>query len=289
MIELRLEKQLEMANGSKNLRLHLQLEQGKTLALYGPSGCGKTSLLRMIAGLMRPDKGFIRCNGQDWYNSSKGIVLRPQQRTVGMVFQDYALFPNMSVEQNLRFAAASDQYLNKLLHATDLWQLRHKKPPHLSGGQQQRLALARALIQAPKILLLDEAFSALDTTLKTEMQHVLLEMQQIMGLTIVMVSHDLPEIVQLAQSLLVFEKETVQFYAQAIDFFETQHHPISLNGRIETIGQDFLVLANEGDKHRIQLSAAQLNELEIGQAYSVRLMGYYALPKKRTDDTHSTT
>lgn len=281
MIELRLEKQLDMASGSKNLQLQLDLEQGKTLALYGPSGCGKTSILRMIAGLMRPDKGFIRWNKQDWYNRSKAIDLRPQQRTVGMMFQDYALFPNMTVEQNLRFAAASEQYLNKLLHATDLWQLRHKKPLQLSGGQQQRLALARALIQAPEILLLDEAFSALDTALKSEMQHVLLEMQQNMGLTIIMVSHDLPEIIQLAQSILVFEKNSLQFYEQAIDFFETQHHHIKLDGRIEMVGQEFLILVNGNSKHRIQLPAVQLRGLKVGQSYSVQLMGYYTMPQKK--------
>ena len=133
MIRLQLEKQLDMTSGNKKISLQFDLQKGKTLALYGPSGCGKTSLLRMIAGLMQPDKGKIVGYSSEWYNSTKKIFMPPQLRSVGMVFQDYALFPNMTIEGNLRFAAASTPLLDELLKATDSWSLRHKKPGQLSG------------------------------------------------------------------------------------------------------------------------------------------------------------
>lgn len=283
MIRLQLEKQLDMTSGNKKISLQFDLQKGKTLALYGPSGCGKTSLLRMIAGLMQPDKGKIVGYSSEWYNSTKKIFMPPQLRSVGMVFQDYALFPNMTIEGNLRFAAASNPLLDELLKATDLWSLRHKKPGQLSGGQQQRLALARALIQAPKLLLLDEAFSALDKKLRQSMHQLLLQMQERLGLSIILVSHQPAEILHLAQSILVFEDDSPSYYKEASDYFNRTENSLELKGTIEYIGHDFILLVQGDQKYRIPLQADLLDGLTTGQSYSIQLMGYYAQIKPTKD------
>ncbi|HET8812698.1 MAG TPA: ATP-binding cassette domain-containing protein, partial [Gaiella sp.] len=141
-------------------RLHLSLEVGSTLALVGPSGAGKTTVLRAVAGLVRPERGLIAVDDEVFFDADRGLELPPEGRRVGLVFQEYALFPHMTVRQNVEYARrhAADEYLERFR----ITHLEGARPQELSGGERQRVALARALARDPQVLLLDEPLSALD-------------------------------------------------------------------------------------------------------------------------------
>ena len=160
----------------------------------------------MLSGLLRPDSGIIKVGETIWFDGDKNIDLKPQQRKVGYVFQDYALFPNMSVRQNLEYALRKGQdkaIIGELLQFAELNELEQRKPETLSGGQKQRVALARALVQRPEILILDEPLSALDLKMRIKLQEYLLQVHKRYKLTTILVSHDIGEIVKLSDN--VFE------------------------------------------------------------------------------------
>ncbi|MDX1406865.1 MAG: ATP-binding cassette domain-containing protein [Saprospiraceae bacterium] len=208
MITLRLQKTLWGASGPMLLDIDTTLESGQIITLYGKSGAGKTSLLRIIAGLMTPEQGYLSVDDEVWLDTRAGVQLAPQQRKVGLVFQDYALFPNMTVEQNLRFALGKHgdpSVVTSLIELMELGDLRQRKPATLSGGQQQRVALARALVQQPRLLLLDEPLSALDHAMRQRLQDYLLTLHRSYPLTILLVSHDLSEILRLSSVMLVLD------------------------------------------------------------------------------------
>lgn len=208
MLEIALQKSLHAAQGDFMLDIRFSIAEGEFVTLFGPSGAGKTTLLRSLAGLVEPDAGSIRVNGEPWYDSRARITLPPQQRRVGYMFQDYALFPNMSVRGNLEFAqprGADPRRVDELIELMALGEMQHRKPATLSGGQQQRVALARALASEPRLLLLDEPFSALDQTTRVRLQEEVLAMQRRFGITAVMVSHDVGEVFRLSQRVLVLE------------------------------------------------------------------------------------
>jgi molybdate transport system ATP-binding protein len=209
MIELYFKKKLLGAQGEFSLEVKLRIEQGEFVTLFGESGAGKTTLLRCLSGLTEPDAGSICINGETWFDSTKQTRLPVQQRRVGYMFQDYALFPNMSVRGNLEFAlrkGASRQRVSELIEIMALGELQHRKPAELSGGQQQRVALARALAAESKLLLLDEPFSALDQETKVRLQDEVLRLQRHFGLTTVMVSHDVSEVYRLSKRVLIIEQ-----------------------------------------------------------------------------------
>jgi molybdate transport system ATP-binding protein len=208
MIELFFAKRLFDAGGGMNLRVDLTIEKGQLVTLYGASGAGKTSILRMLAGLMTPDKGRLLVNGVTWFNSEKKIHTKPQHRNIGIVFQDYALFPNMTVRENITYALDKNQpksVVDELLQFMELTNLHRQRPQLLSGGQKQRVALARALARKPEILLLDEPLSALDTELRLKMQDYILNTHKAFGLTTILVSHDILEVVRLSDKVYVIE------------------------------------------------------------------------------------
>lgn len=208
MIELAIARKLHGAGGAINLNLDVRIETGDFVTLYGPSGAGKTSILRMLAGLLTPHDGRMVCDRQIWFDKSKHINLRPQYRNLGMVFQEYSLFPNMTVQGNLEFALQKDQpksRIDELLQLTELEQLRDKKPALLSGGQKQRVALARALVRQPNLLLLDEPLSALDTAMQIKLQDYILRVHRQYNLTTLMVSHDLNEVIKMSKRVLILE------------------------------------------------------------------------------------
>ena len=212
MIELALSKQLQSGEGSFLLDVALQVEEGEFLALFGRSGAGKTTLLRCLAGLATPDAGHIRVSGEHWLDSQRNINLPPQRRRVGFVFQDYALFPNMSVRGNLEFAQpprAGKRRVNELVEMMELGELQQRKPATLSGGQQQRVALARALASEPRLLLLDEPLSALDQQTRARLQDEILRLQRHFGLTTLLVSHDVGEVYKLSNRVAVIENGRV--------------------------------------------------------------------------------
>lgn len=222
MIEAHIQKSLQGANGAFYLDASLQITQGEFVALFGPSGVGKTTLLRCLAGLDQPESGFITVQNQVWFNSDKHIQLPPQQRRVGYMFQDYALFPNMTVRDNLVFAlrkGANKQRVNTLLEMMDLGELQHRKPDMLSGGQKQRVALARALVSEPALLLLDEPLSALDPSIRARLQDEILHMQRSVGITTIIVSHDVGEVYKLANRVLVMDAGKIVQYGSPAEVF----------------------------------------------------------------------
>ncbi len=208
MIQASITKQLQGAHGAFTLHADFQLEQGEFVALYGPSGVGKTTLLRCLAGLEQAEQGSIKADNQVWLDCQARINLPTQQRRVGYMFQDYALFPNMTVRGNLEFAlrkGANRHRVEELLEIMALGGLQHSKPATLSGGQKQRVALARTLASEPQLLLLDEPLSALDLETRSRLQDEILRLQQHFGITTVMVSHDVGEVYKLAKRVLVME------------------------------------------------------------------------------------
>jgi molybdate transport system ATP-binding protein len=208
MIELRAQQPLHTADGDLLLDVDIRIEAGEFVTLFGPSGAGKTTLLRILAGLLKPAAGRVAAFGDLWFDGEKGIDMPPQQRRVGFVFQDYALFPNMTVRGNLEFALdnkSDRRRVDELLDMTGLVELQHRRPDTLSGGQKQRVALVRALVRRPRLLLLDEPLSALDSETRLRLQDDILQLQRAFGTTTMIVSHDLPEVFKLSSRVLVVE------------------------------------------------------------------------------------
>ena len=213
MLAFHLVKALHSAAGPATLDVRLSIRPGEFVALCGPSGAGKTTLLRLLAGLTRPDAGFLRADEQPWYDSEQRLWLPPQHRSIGFVFQDYALFPNMTVHQNLTFALAEPHdpaIVPELLALMDLEALAYRYPHQLSGGQQQRVALARALARRPKLLLLDEPLSAVDYPTRQRLQEALAQVHRRFHLTTVLVSHDPAEVQTLADRVIELDLGTVR-------------------------------------------------------------------------------
>ena len=199
MIEIDVRKRLDEA---QELQVSLHIESGSFTAISGPSGSGKTTLLRILAGL-EGCEGTIRVDGETWRDTTTFVP--PQRREIGFVFQDYALFENMSVEKNLLFAADDRPLAEELLEMTGLAALRHRRPATLSGGQKQRVALCRALMRRPKLLLLDEPLSALDPAMRRKLQEEIARLHERFATTTLLVSHDPAEIYRLATRVVLFE------------------------------------------------------------------------------------
>ncbi len=202
MIKIDIDKKLYGASGEMHLNIHLKIEEGEFVALAGQSGSGKTTLLRVLAGL-EVAKGRIEIADEVWQN--EGFILPPQKRKIGFVFQDYALFPNMTVEQNLLFVKRDKALAQYLLRMTELNELKDRLPHTLSGGQKQRVSLCRAMMNRPKLLLMDEPLSALDPDMRTKLQQKILMLHKEFGTTTIMVSHDPSEIYRLASRVVVLE------------------------------------------------------------------------------------
>ncbi|SOD82629.1 sulfate/molybdate ABC transporter ATP-binding protein [Spirosoma fluviale] len=198
--------------GTRDLQVRLDIQTGTLTALIGPSGSGKTTLLRLLAGLENPSKGRITVNEEVWLDKSNRVNLPPQQRSIGFVFQDTALFPNMTVLENIQFAARKDQpdFLQELISATGLNAFVNTRPAALSGGQRQRVALARALVRQPKLLLLDEPFAALDSTSSQQLRQVLLELHTRWGTTTLLVSHHAADVKALADRVVQLMQGRIQ-------------------------------------------------------------------------------
>lgn len=206
MIDVHVRKKLATAQGTFDILFDLEIQKGEIVGFFGESGNGKSSLLRMIAGLMEPDEGTISINGNTWFDKENKINIKPHKRALGFMFQDYALFPHLNVEKNISFNASDESWINELLKIIDLTGLRHHYPGTLSGGQKQRVAFARALAARPDILLLDEPFSALDVRLRNFMQNFLVEVNKKLKATTIIVSHDLLELLKVADRIIFFEK-----------------------------------------------------------------------------------
>lgn len=208
MISCRVTKALRDAGGIMPLSLDLQIRKGERVALYGPSGAGKTSTLRMLAGLMKPDSGRIEVNGACWFDAENNLHLNPRKRNIGFVFQDYALFPNMTVLENLQFAQRGRRnpgLVSELVGIMELGALQHSRPGLLSGGQKQRVALARALVSEPELLLLDEPMAGMNIEEKEDIVRFILDLKKEWGITIVLVEHDLGVVMDISDEIYVLD------------------------------------------------------------------------------------
>lgn len=273
MIYINIKKHLDTAEGALEAHYELSITDGEFLTLFGSSGAGKTTLLRMIAGLEKPNSGVIDVDGEVWFDSERRINLPPQKRSIGFVFQDYALFPTMSVRDNLLFAAenpAQRRTVDELIELVELSQLSDRLPATLSGGQKQRVALARALVRHPKILLLDEPLSALDPAMRTKLQDELSLIHSRLGVTTLLVSHDIAETVKLSDRLASVVSGRIERLCPPMEFFSPQ----TLSGKLQLIGEvlkieeDFpaiiVTLLVGSSVVRTVLSSSEASELCVG-------------------------
>ena len=285
MNNLRLDIQttLHSAHGALSLQINTEFSAGSITAISGESGAGKSTLLRLIAGLKSPEQGEIHYGNQVWFKHKTNIPAR--QRRVGLVFQDYALFPNMSVREQLSYAQQqrNPQKVAALLAQMGLSQLAERTPAQLSGGQQQRVALARALAAEPDILLLDEALSALDRSLRVELQQHLIDWQRESNSTVIVVSHDLGEIFRLASRVIKLEHGQIV----ADDTPAQVLLPKRASGRLQLVGTllaiesagvaALVTIACGNDIIATLISPDEARRYAIGQTVSVSFSGANAL------------
>ncbi|RAK66484.1 ATP-binding cassette domain-containing protein [Phenylobacterium kunshanense] len=204
-----------------DLDLELACASGRVLGVVGPSGAGKTTLLRFIAGLGRADEGSIRVAGETWFDSVSGVWRPPHRRAVGLVFQEHALFPHLTALDNVALALkrlparARREEAARLLARVHLAGLEQRRPSALSGGQRQRVAIARALARDPAVLLLDEPFSAVDRRTRASLHRQLAELRQSLDIPVVLVSHDIEEVVRLADEVAVLDRGCIVRHARA--------------------------------------------------------------------------
>lgn len=236
MFQIQLYKKLHSPQGEMLLDIDLAIEQGQFISVYGKSGAGKTTFLKMLAGITEPDKGRIVVNQEVWFDKEQNINLRPQKRKIGFVFQDYALFPNMTVKENLHFVLPDKKnksLVDELLNITGLSGLANTSVTALSGGQQQRVALARALVKQPELLLLDEPLSSLDHEMRFKLQDELIKIHKYFKLTTIMISHDTSEIYRLSDQAIKMDFGKIIQQGSPNDLF----HNNKVSGKVQISGQ----------------------------------------------------
>lgn len=221
--------------------------------LFGPSGCGKTTVLRCLAGLERPEEGVIQFGGETWFDARQGIFLAPQQRGIGFVFQDYALFPHLTVAGNIGFglngltATEREERVRDMLERFGLAGVAQQRPRQLSGGQQQRVALARALVCRPRLLLLDEPLSALDAALREELRGELRHLLAACNIPVFLVTHDRTEALALGDELVVMSGGAVRQSGPVLDVFNRPADAtVAKIVGVETLQPGSIVGVNEG-------------------------------------------
>jgi len=272
MIKIDINKKLHGANGEMYLDVNLEIREGEFVALAGQSGSGKTTLLRILAGL-EDAEGTIQIADEIWLDEKK--VLAPQKRGIGFVFQDYALFANMSVLENLLFVKKDKDLAQHLLEMTELSELKNRMPNTLSGGQKQRVSLCRAMMNRPKLLLMDEPLSALDPTMRTKLQNEILSLHKEFGTTTIMVSHDPSEIYRLANRVVVLNlgKITNDATPKEVLLKTKGSQKFSFEGElldIVKVDVIYIAIISIGQQLvEIVVSDEEIKNLSIGQSVSV--------------------
>jgi len=267
MLHINIKKQLFGPLGEIDLKINLDIQEGSFTTLTGKSGSGKTTLLRSLAGLEKAS-GTIVFNNETWQDSN--TFLSPQNRRIGFVFQDYALFENMSIEKNLLFVNNEPKLAQKLLEITELYEMRHRLPTTLSGGQKQRVSLCRAMMLRPKLLLMDEPFSALDLDMRQALQSEVLTLHKEFKTTTIMVSHDPSEIYKLSDRVLVLDHGKIINDGTSKEvFLKTKGSAkFSLEGEIiDILKADILhiaIIAIGQQIVEVVLNSSEASELKIG-------------------------
>lgn len=289
MITCQVKKVLDTTAGALQIELDWTIEKGSFTTLYGASGAGKTTILRMLAGLVQPDSGTIKVGESTWFDSDKKTFLSPQKRGVGLVFQDYALFPNMSVQENLAFALTKNQssdVIDELVEIMELQGFMERKPEQLSGGQRQRVALARSLVPRPEVLLLDEPLSALDRTLRSKLQEYLLTLHRRFGLTTILVSHDSAEILKTSDRMVVLEegKITKKGHPSKVLVGQELSGKFQFSGEITSIDtQSFLWIISVligNDLVKVVADKGEVQQLQVGDKVLVASKAFNPVIKK---------
>lgn len=225
---------LHTARGPQQLDIEFKWQQGRLLAVYGPSGAGKSTLLHILAGLTTTDSGLIEVEGETWLDTSRRFSLPTRLRSIGFVFQDFALFPHLTVRQQLEFALPNPKdkaIVGELLSLMELEALSSLRPALLSGGQQQRVALARAIARRPRLLLLDEPLSALDDDMRNKLQDYILTAHRHYRLTTLLVTHHLPEVFRLADEAIIVENGKITAQGDPANLFAGRTVTITISPR----------------------------------------------------------
>ncbi len=283
MIHIDIYKKLQGAHGSMSLDIHLNIQQGDFLAIGGESGSGKTTLLRIIAGLEKA-QGSIKVENNIWQDNA--TFLPPQKREIGFVFQDYALFPNLTILENLLFVQKDIQLAQKLLEITKLDSLKTRLPHTLSGGQKQRVSLCRAMMRRPKILLMDEPLSALDPTMRTTLQNEILALHKAFNTTTIMVSHDPSEIYKLANKVIILNHGNIINNGLPKDVLlkTSGSQKFSFEGELLEITQIDLIyiaiIAIGQQLVEIAVSEEEIKNLKIGEKVIVSTKAFNPVVKK---------
>lgn len=252
--------------GIQKIEANLQISLGEYVSISGISGSGKTTFLRLISGLIKPQNGTIYWGEQVWHDTKNKQCIPPQERNIGMVFQDYALFPNMNTLDNIIFACkekVEKKYLQSIVDTLGLDNYLTRYPYQLSGGQQQRVAIARALISKPALLLLDEPFSALDESLKKTVQSFIYEIHQQNSMTTFVVSHQISEIKPYAHRFLQFENEKL------LDYHYIEKKNLSVQGiliskEMSASEMSQVTLLYDGKTYQFPFPSSELEKLNIG-------------------------
>ncbi len=212
MLKIDIQHPMLTSYGHSTLKVDINIEQGEFVCLSGASGIGKTTLLRIVAGLIKPKCGSVEFDGELWCDTSDSKFVSARRRHTALMFQDYALFPNMTIKEQISYAQRERdaEKVDQLLESFNLAKLAHRLPYQISGGQRQRVALARALASDPTMLLLDEPLSALDRDIKLSLMEQIRAAHRALGSITLMVCHDEDEIKHLASSVLHFRYEGLQ-------------------------------------------------------------------------------
>lgn len=287
MIHCSIYKTLHTSHGNMQLDASFEIEQGTLVTLFGASGAGKTTTLRVLAGLTSAENGLIKFDDETWLDTKQKIDLPPQKRKTGFVFQDYALFPNMTVKENLQYAlqkGESNSIVEELMHVMDLEQLQKRKPAMLSGGQQQRVALARALVRKPKLLLLDEPLSALDSEMRLKLQDHILKVHKQYALTTILVSHDFAEIFKMSDKIFMLDNGKIIKQGKTSEMLNQKTGDYHFTGEVMNIEKQemiYIVSVKIGDniiKHII--SETEQEHLNVGDKVLISLQAFNAVVKK---------
>ncbi|MCW7468172.1 ATP-binding cassette domain-containing protein [Leptospira kanakyensis] len=277
MIKIDIQKTF-LSRSSKPMEFNFQCEipLHQTNSLFGESGVGKTTFLKLLSGLLTPDRGFISVDGQTWFDSEKKINLPIVSRSIGFLFQESSLYPNMNVRENLEFAFQKGKedknFLQSLMTTAEIDNLLNHKVEGLSGGQKQRVALVRSLLQKPKFLFLDEPFSFLDRRIRSQLVSLVESIQKQYQMTVILISHEIPEVIKLSKKVYIVSNGQIVSSGDPIDLFRQKHNDLleaevigrSLNDEVALwYPNPFVVLKRKENDPTLKTNEFCLTEIKI--------------------------
>ena len=289
MPKIELFKELPAEGKSFEINIDLNFKESQIVAFYGESGAGKTSILRMISGLMKPDRGKIEYAGNIWFNSVKKINSNIQSREVAMVFQGTSLFPNMTVSKNLEYAAQgkfSLSFINDIAKDFRINEFLYRNAKNLSGGQKQRVELARSILRKPKLLLLDEPFNALDHNLKNSLRSRMLQLIHEMGITTILVSHDVGDVISMADYVYEIKEGSIINKGTPLDLFtdEPSFSNFHITGEVIDIKFDNIlsIVAILIGKQIVKIAAhpSEVSDVAVGDLVSINSKAFNPIIQK---------